>query len=119
MKKLIVIFTAFISALILTPAVMANDDSHGDGKLDPKEIIFEHLGDGYGWEVPFNHHKRIPLPVIVFGSDGLFSLRHILPAVKNISTAIRLSSLRERIVILKARLLKLSMVKKCAHSIFR
>ena len=79
MKKLIVIFTAFISALILTPAVMANDDSHGDGKLDPKEIIFEHLGDGYGWEVPFNHHKRIPLPVIVFGSDGLhiFSSSHI------------------------------------------
>ena len=21
-----------------------------------KETIFEHLGDAYGWEVPFNHH---------------------------------------------------------------
>ncbi len=40
-------------------------------KVDPKEIIFEHLGDGYGWEVPFDHHHRIPLPVIVWGSDGL------------------------------------------------
>lgn len=40
-------------------------------KLDLKETIFEHLGDGYGWEVPFNHHKRIPLPVIVVASDGL------------------------------------------------
>lgn len=40
-------------------------------KIDPKEIIFEHLGDGYGWEVPFNHHVRIPLPIIVFGTDGL------------------------------------------------
>ena len=40
-------------------------------KINPKEIIFEHLGDGYGWEVPFNHHKRMPLPVIIFGSDGL------------------------------------------------
>lgn len=40
-------------------------------KFDIKETIFEHLGDGYGWEVPFNHHKRIPLPVIVWGKDGL------------------------------------------------
>lgn len=39
--------------------------------IDPKEIIFEHLGDRYGWEVPFNHHKSIPLPVIVWASDGL------------------------------------------------
>jgi len=40
-------------------------------KPNLKETIFEHLGDGYGWEVPFNHHKRIPLPVIVWGKDGL------------------------------------------------
>lgn len=40
-------------------------------KINPKEIIFEHLGDGYGWEVPFNHHLRMPLPVIVWASDGL------------------------------------------------
>lgn len=38
---------------------------------DSKKIIFEHLSDAYGWEVPFNHHKRIPLPIIVFGKDGL------------------------------------------------
>ena len=38
--------------------------------INPKEIIFEHLGDGYGWEVPFSHEKRIPLPVIVLGKDG-------------------------------------------------
>ena len=36
-----------------------------------KDVIFEHLGDGYGWEVPFNHHRRIPLPVIVWATDGL------------------------------------------------
>lgn len=36
-----------------------------------KETIFEHLGDAYGWEVPFNHHKRIPLPIIVVASDGV------------------------------------------------
>lgn len=40
-------------------------------KLDIKQTIFDHLGDGYGWEVPFNHHERIPLPVIVWGKDGL------------------------------------------------
>ena len=48
----------------------AEEETHEE-KLDLKETIFEHLGDGYGWEVPFNHHKRIPLPVIVWGKDGL------------------------------------------------
>lgn len=48
--------------------VAEETDEH---KFDIKETIFEHLGDGYGWEVPFNHHKRIPLPVIVWGKDGL------------------------------------------------
>ncbi len=71
MKKLFVILTAFLFGLAAAPSMSASDESHEGGKLDPKEIIFEHLGDGYGWEVPFNHHKRIPLPVIVFGSDGL------------------------------------------------
>lgn len=52
-------------------AAVAAETAHEEEALNPKEIIFEHLGDGYGWEVPFNHHKRIPLPVIVFGSDGL------------------------------------------------
>lgn len=38
--------------------------------LDVKETIFHHLGDGYGWEVPFFHIYRIPLPVIVRAEDG-------------------------------------------------
>jgi F-type H+-transporting ATPase subunit a len=38
--------------------------------LDVKEVIFHHLGDGYGWEVPFSHVYRIPLPVIVRAQDG-------------------------------------------------
>ncbi len=42
----------------------------GDGELKIKETIFHHLGDGYGWEVPFSHHHRIPLPVIVKDCDG-------------------------------------------------
>ena len=65
----ILILSLFMSAV---PSY-ASDTADGSeqGKINPKEIIFEHLGDGYGWEVPFNHHKRIPLPIIVFGSDGL------------------------------------------------
>lgn len=39
-------------------------------KINPKEIIFEHLTDAYGWEVPFCHDIRIPLPVIVRDYEG-------------------------------------------------
>lgn len=75
MKK-IIIFLTLLTALLAAPALRASEAAaHGEGqekaKLDPKEIIFEHLGDGYGWEVPFDHHHRIPLPIIVVGTDGL------------------------------------------------
>ena len=43
-------------------------------KPDLKETIFHHLGDGYGWEVPFNHHHRIPLPVILWDKEGGFHI---------------------------------------------
>lgn len=46
-------------------------DAHDSEGVDAQGIIFDHLGDRYGWEVPFNHHKSIPLPIIVWGSDGL------------------------------------------------
>ncbi len=46
--------------------------TEGEEQIDAKKIIFEHLGDGYGWEVPFNHHVRIPLPIIVRAKDGGF-----------------------------------------------
>lgn len=53
--------------------------SHDQENIDPKKIIFEHLGDAYGWEVPFNHHVRIPLPIIVWSKTGLhvFSSRRL------------------------------------------
>lgn len=41
-----------------------------EGKVDVKETIFHHLGDNYGWEVPFSHILRLPLPVIVRAEDG-------------------------------------------------
>lgn len=50
----------------------AQSDGHENNeKINPQEIIFEHLGDGYGWEVPFNHHVRMPLLIVVKGSDGI------------------------------------------------
>ncbi len=63
-------------AVCLAPVAVMAADEHAEAEsaekaINPKEIIFEHLGDGYGWEVPFDHHHRIPLPVIVWGSDGL------------------------------------------------
>lgn len=75
MSKILRIFllalaTVFASLPATAYAAHTEDDSGEPAKINPKEIIFEHLGDGYGWEVPFNHHKRIPLPIIVYASDG-------------------------------------------------
>ena len=61
------------SAAMAAPEIPARDEQSvktEEKKINPKEIIFDHLGDGYGWEVPFNHHKRLPLPVIVWDSKG-------------------------------------------------
>lgn len=73
-KKILTLFIMMLATVLAPFGVMAAADAHGDeesSEINPKEIIFEHLGDGYGWEVPFNHHARIPLPVIVWGTDGL------------------------------------------------
>ncbi|MCM1255142.1 MAG: F0F1 ATP synthase subunit A [Duncaniella sp.] len=74
MKRNLFATIAFaLIAMLLPLGCMASghDDSGKEEGIDAQGIIFEHLGDGYGWEVPFNHHKRIPLPVVVWGSDGL------------------------------------------------
>lgn len=52
----------------------ANNHEEEAGKINPKEIIFEHLMDRYGWEVPFNHHKSVPLPVILIDKEGHFHM---------------------------------------------
>lgn len=69
MKKAVLILAMLVVAVVFPGHLYASSTGESD-KIDPKEIIFEHLGDGYGWEVPFNHHKRIPLPIIIFGKDG-------------------------------------------------
>lgn len=57
-------------ASLFDSAVEAEEKAEDEGgKLDFKGIIFDHLLDRYGWEVPFDHHHTIPLPVIVIGKD--------------------------------------------------
>ncbi|MBO4721987.1 MAG: F0F1 ATP synthase subunit A [Muribaculaceae bacterium] len=72
MKKAITIIIALVILALMAwgYAQSASHKGHGDGKVNPKETIFEHLGDAYGWEVPFSHSKRIPLPIIVFDKGG-------------------------------------------------
>lgn len=57
-----------IAMLLFAPSAVFAGESE-EKSLDVKELIFEHLGDGYGWEVPFSHTDRIPLPVIVRSED--------------------------------------------------
>lgn len=57
-------------------------ETHGEEEeLNLKEVIFDHLGDRYGWEVPFCHSRTIHLPIIVWGKSGLhiFSSKRVLP----------------------------------------
>ena len=76
MKRLIFLLS-LVSMVLIAPLCVAageNASEQEEKKINPKEIIFEHLGDGYGWEVPFNHHYRIPLPVIVRDYEGHWHL---------------------------------------------
>ena len=84
MKKVLTILSLVLLFLV-TSAPVALAQEGGDGgessAINPKEIIFEHLGDGYGWEVPFSHSHRIPLPVIVRDYEGgwhLFSSSRLM-----------------------------------------
>jgi F-type H+-transporting ATPase subunit a len=69
MNKQIFSIVLLLLALVMPQSAAASSSSE-DGKVDLKGIIFHHLGDGYGWEVPFSHTRRIPLPVIVKAENG-------------------------------------------------
>lgn len=75
MKKVLTAVVAFVIVALMSFGYMQashhQSESNG-GSLNPKEIIFEHLGDAYGWEVPFCHEYRIPLPIIVRDNEGAF-----------------------------------------------
>ena len=76
MKRYFLILLMFVG-LAVSPFVTATASEGEEGKVDPKEIIFEHLSDRYGWEVPFCHSQSIPLPIIVRDyTAGIFSARN-------------------------------------------
>lgn len=68
MRNKLAILFSIVSMLVLSFPAHASEGE--EGSVDVKENIFHHLGDGYGWEVPFSHTYRIPLPVIVRAEDG-------------------------------------------------
>ncbi len=79
MKRLKFYIFLLLVAVSGSVAYASETSDSASAAINPKEIMFEHLLDGYGWEIPFDHHHRIPLPVIVWASDGLhcFSSSHL------------------------------------------
>ncbi len=85
-KQIFSILTAVLALLIAFPQTAYASEKEDEG-VNVKEIIFHHLGDGYGWEVPFSHVYRIPLPVIVRSEDGkwfCFSSARLLKQVAEV-----------------------------------
>lgn len=71
MKKAISAIIALVVVVLMALGYMqASQSNHTAGMPDVKGIIFEHLGDSYGWEVPFSHDWQIPLPCIVKDAQG-------------------------------------------------
>ncbi len=68
MRKKFALLFLLMSIIAIPFSAKASEEEKGS--VDVKENIFHHLGDGYGWEVPFSHSYRIPLPVIVRAEDG-------------------------------------------------
>lgn len=70
----------WIIGLFVLPGLLCcgcADQSMKEEVLNPKEVIFEHLQDEYGWKIG---KLEIPLPVIVNGIDGkwhVFSSRRL------------------------------------------
>ncbi|MFI3239955.1 MAG: F0F1 ATP synthase subunit A [Bacteroidales bacterium] len=78
MKRVLTILSMFLIAAICAPTISASSHSES-GEIDAKEIIFDHLGDRYGWEVPFSHSHFIPLPVIIRDYEGVW---HVFSSAK-------------------------------------
>jgi len=63
---------AFLIALMLFPALSFSQDKAAEGTpkpYDPKDAIFEHIGDSHKWHT-FGEHF-IPLPVILYTDKGV------------------------------------------------
>jgi len=70
MKNKILLILLFSFSIL--PA-FASNDTHGESEeLNVRELILDHIGDGYGWHITtFGHeHVSIPLPIIVKGQES-------------------------------------------------
>ena len=65
-----ILLAVLMALFMMLPNVAKASEDKEENGIDVKEVLFHHLGDGYGWEVPFSHTYRIPLPVIVRAEDG-------------------------------------------------
>lgn len=79
MAKGLLKYLIALVALVMMTTACGSDNAQKEQEqekddLDVKELIFHHLGDGYGWEVPFMHEYRIPLPVLVIAKDNTWHL---------------------------------------------
>lgn len=66
MKRLLISISLVL--FIVGMPVAAASHSEGDGGVDVKKIIFEHLKDSYEWHIMTvgNSHVSIPLPLIIY-----------------------------------------------------
>jgi F-type H+-transporting ATPase subunit a len=64
MKKLLTVLFS-----VLTFAAFAAEPAAEGAKFDPGQMITHHIGDAHSWE--FAHGATLPLPVIVYGKNGL------------------------------------------------
>lgn len=69
MRRVKYILTVTLILLALGNVVAAEDKE--EQVFKPQEVIFEHLGDEYGWKI---WNFEIPLPVILIGDEGDFHL---------------------------------------------
>ncbi len=69
MKKFLAILMTLTMIFAVSPVKTFAGES-SSAEIDPKTVIFEHLGDTYGWAAPFSHHHYIPLPIIVRDCEG-------------------------------------------------
>lgn len=74
MKKYMFHRIALLFALFFACVPVMQAEESEEASFDAKEIIFEHVLDNYGWEVPFSHSNRISLPIIVRDKNGDWSV---------------------------------------------
>ena len=59
---------------LFTAGAFAAEQGKEKNTFNPKDAIFSHLGDEYGWNITLPHGRsiQIPLPVIVHGEKGWY-----------------------------------------------